>query len=206
MIRAGLAYERIVDQHIVTPAFNPFIQRLNRNSCSSLFSLLFYLLACLQDMSGAGNLAFWSRFRGGQEIETEVATLLEDVDLTEAGQQRAKEYSGGMRRRLSVAIACVGDPAVVFLDEPTTGMDPLARRKIWELIRRFKQGPGVVLNVSSTMITEQSHIPTPSLPLSLIRPPAGRVVCLTTHSMEEADALGDDIGILACLLSPYTDT
>ncbi|PSC73883.1 ABC transporter A family member 2 isoform B [Micractinium conductrix] len=94
----------------------------------------------------------------------EAARLLDDVRLTEAGSVRAGAYSGGMKRRLSVAIALLGDPQVVYLDEPTTGLDPISRRHLWELVHRCK---------------------------------AGRAIVLTTHSMEEADILGDRIGIMA---------
>ena len=107
------------------------------------------------EMTGHGNLVFWATFRGTADPEAEVERLLQNVNLVDATSQRVQEYSGGMRRRLSVAIACIGSPEVVFLDEPTTGMDPVARRGVWDLIHRFKQG---------------------------------RVVCLTTHSMEEAEA------------------
>ena len=53
------------------------------------------------------------------------------VKLTYAGLQRTSAYSGGMKRRLSVAIALLGDPKIVYLDEPTTGMDPISRRYVW---------------------------------------------------------------------------
>ena len=86
------------------------------------------------------------------------------VNLTYAAQQRAGSFSGGMKRRLSVACALLGDPKLVFLDEPTTGMDPVSRRQVWDIIERAKQG---------------------------------RAIILTTHSMEEADILGDRIAIMA---------
>jgi len=89
---------------------------------------------------------------------------LEQVSLTKASSMRTSQYSGGMKRRLSVAIALIGDPKVVFLDEPTTGMDPVHRRQVWNIINKAKKG---------------------------------RAVILTTHSMEEADILGDRIAILA---------
>jgi len=72
--------------------------------------------------------------------------------------------SGGMRRRLSIAIALMGNPSVIFLDEPTTGLDPGTRRDIWDIIEREKT--------------------------------AGRCIVITTHSMEEADALCTKIGIM----------
>ena len=74
------------------------------------------------------------------------------------------QYSGGMKRRLSFAVACIGDPRVLMLDEPTTGMDPMTRRFVWDYVHETKRR---------------------------------RVVLLTTHSMEEADALGDRIGIMS---------
>jgi len=72
--------------------------------------------------------------------------------------------SGGMKRRVSLGISLVGSPSVIFLDEPTTGLDPETKRNMWQLIERNKQG---------------------------------RVTVLTTHSMDEADALCSRIGIMA---------
>lgn len=89
---------------------------------------------------------------------------LAEVKLTNIARVRAGSCSGGMKRRLSVAIAFMGDPKLVFLDEPTTGMDPLTRRHVWDIIEEAKKG---------------------------------RAIVLTTHSMEEADVLGDRIAIMA---------
>lgn len=72
--------------------------------------------------------------------------LLEDVELTDKAKNQAKELSGGQRQRLSVAIALVNDPKVLFLDEPTTGLDPQARRHLWELIKKIKaRGKTIIL-------------------------------------------------------------
>ena len=89
---------------------------------------------------------------------------IEEVRLSDAADRCAGTFSGGMRRRLSVAIALIGNPQVVFLDEPTTGMDPINRRHVWDVVEAAKQD---------------------------------RCVVLTTHSMEEADILGDTIAIMA---------
>ncbi|KAF8005573.1 hypothetical protein BT93_K0001 [Corymbia citriodora subsp. variegata] len=97
-------------------------------------------------------------------IKSVVEKSLAEVRLTEAGKVKAGSYSGGMKRRLSVAIALIGDPKLVVLDEPTTGMDPITRRHVWDIIEDTKKG---------------------------------RVIILTTHSMEEADILSDRIGIMA---------
>lgn len=98
------------------------------------------------------------------DIKDGTSQLLAQVKLAEAANVRAGSYSGGMKRRLSVAIALIGDPKIVYLDEPTTGMDPVTRRHVWDIIEASKKG---------------------------------RAIVLTTHSMEEADILGDRVAIMA---------
>lgn len=71
--------------------------------------------------------------------------LLAWFDLTEAADRRAKTYSGGMRRRLDLAASLVGRPAVVFLDEPTTGLDPAKREEMWDVVRRLVDDGSTVL-------------------------------------------------------------
>jgi len=90
--------------------------------------------------------------------------LLQDLELTEKRNARTKTLSGGQQQRLSVALALVNDPEVVFLDEPTTGLDPAARQGLWGVIRRM-QGEG-------------------------------RTILMTTHYMEEAEALCDRLAIM----------
>ena len=84
----------------------------------------------------------------------------------DALHQRTAHLSGGQKRRLSIAIALIGKPSIVFLDEPTTGLDPETRRNIWDILMRERK--------------EQ-----------------GRTIVLTTHSMDEADALCNRIGIMS---------
>ena len=62
---------------------------------------------------------------------------------------RVGSFSGGMKRRLSVAIACIGDPQIVFMDEPTTGMDPVSRQSVWKLIQELRQNRIVILTTHS---------------------------------------------------------
>jgi ABC-2 type transport system ATP-binding protein len=72
--------------------------------------------------------------------------LLEEVQLAEKAYSKAKELSGGQKQRLSIAIGLVNDPKVLFLDEPTTGLDPQARRNLWDLVKQIKaQGKTVIL-------------------------------------------------------------
>ncbi|KAI3423876.1 hypothetical protein D9Q98_009710 [Chlorella vulgaris] len=119
-----------------------------------------------EQLTGAEHLLLFAAIKGlpSSVRQGDAARLLEEVKLSEAGGVRAGSYSGGMKRRLSVAIALLGDPQVVYLDEPTTGLDPLSRRHLWDLVDRAKRD---------------------------------RAIVLTTHSMEEADILGDRIGIMA---------
>ncbi|KAL0416463.1 UNVERIFIED_CONTAM: ABC transporter A family member 2 [Sesamum latifolium] len=82
-------------------------------------------------------------------INSVVQKLLAEVKLTEAAKVRSGSYSGGMRRRLSVAIALIGEPKLVILDEPTTGMDPITRRHVWDVIERAKSGRAIILTTHS---------------------------------------------------------
>jgi ABC-2 type transport system ATP-binding protein len=72
---------------------------------------------------------------GRSEGRRRAAELLERFDLVDAGKKTPATYSGGMRRRLDLAMTLVGDPRIIFLDEPTTGLDPRSRRTMWEIIR-----------------------------------------------------------------------
>jgi len=93
-----------------------------------------------------------------------IEARLKDVLLLDVANKQAGKFSGGMKRRLSVAIAAMGNPQIIYLDEPTTGLDPSSRREIWNSIQRLKKN---------------------------------RIIFLTTHSMEEADILGDRIAVMA---------
>ena len=118
------------------------------------------------NLTGREHLELFGRLKAipEAELQVEVEARLKDVCLEEAADVVSGAYSGGMQRRLSLAIALLGDPKIVFLDEPTTGMDPVTRRSVWDAINRAKKG---------------------------------RVIILTTHSMEEADILGDRIAIMS---------
>ena len=90
--------------------------------------------------------------------------ILDALELADAADRPCATYSGGMRRRLNIGIGMVHRPAVLFLDEPTTGLDPQARARLWEEIRRLRE--------------------------------SGTSVFLTTHYLEEADALCDQLAII----------
>ncbi|KAB2055398.1 hypothetical protein E1A91_A11G036400v1 [Gossypium mustelinum] len=102
-------------------------------------------------LSGKEHLELFASVKGlrPSTINSVVQKSLEEVRLTEAAKVRAGSYSGGMKRRLSVAVALLGDPKLVILDEPTTGMDPITRRHVWDIIESAKRGRAIVLTTHS---------------------------------------------------------
>ncbi|KAL2915601.1 hypothetical protein HK105_204786 [Polyrhizophydium stewartii] len=129
------------------------------------------------DLTVGEHLYFYVRLKGitASEEGEAVRIALANVSLTMFEHRLTKGLSGGEKRRLSIAIALLGSPKVVFFDEPTTGLDPEVRRLIWNIVNNSKQGKTIVL---------------------------------TTHSMEEAEALCQRIGIMAkgtlrCIADPF---
>jgi ABC-2 type transport system ATP-binding protein len=104
-------------------------------------------------------------FAGYYRSPREVAATIDLTGLSEKADDRVGRLSGGQQRRLDVALALIGDPELLFLDEPTTGFDPSARRRAWEIVASLRD--------------------------------LGKTVFLTTHYMEEAQALADRVAIIA---------
>ncbi|KAL0876011.1 hypothetical protein Bca101_025716 [Brassica carinata] len=102
-------------------------------------------------LSGEEHLRLFASIKGLPPASNNpmVEKSLAEVKLTEAGKIRAGSYSGGMKRRLSVAVSLIGDPKLVFLDEPTTGMDPITRRHVWDIIQETKKGRAIILTTHS---------------------------------------------------------
>jgi oleandomycin transport system ATP-binding protein len=100
-----------------------------------------------EDLTGRQNLELFGTLLdlGKAGAKRRAAELLEWFDLTDAAGRPAKTYSGGMRRRLDLAASLVGAPAVIFLDEPTTGLDPAKREDMWDVIRSLVAGGATVL-------------------------------------------------------------
>ena len=91
------------------------------------------------------------------EGKRRTADLLEKFDLTEAAGKTAATYSGGMKRRLDLAMTLVGDPRVIFLDEPTTGLDPRSRRAMWQIIQDLADG-GVTIFLTTQYLEEADQL------------------------------------------------
>ncbi|SDJ81531.1 ABC-2 type transport system ATP-binding protein [Nonomuraea maritima] len=96
-------------------------------------------------LTGRENLVLVARLRHLKNPGEIADDLLERFSLTDAGGRRAATYSGGMRRRLDIAMSLIGDPPVIFLDEPTTGLDPQARIEVWQAVRELADRGTTVL-------------------------------------------------------------
>ncbi|MCG2621653.1 ATP-binding cassette domain-containing protein [Arthrobacter sp. I2-34] len=96
-------------------------------------------------LTGRENLMLVARLRHLKSPAAIADDLLIRFSLTEAGNRKASTYSGGMRRRLDIAMSLIGNPPVVFLDEPTTGLDPQARVEVWQTIKQLADGGTTVL-------------------------------------------------------------
>ncbi len=120
-----------------------------------------------QDTAVAGKLTVEENLKFMADIygvdRSNVEKVIEDFSLSEVRKKKAKQLSGGWQRRLSIAMAVIGEPKVLFLDEPTLGLDVIARRELWKEIEKLR---------------------------------AKMTIILTTHYMEEAEALADRIGVM----------
>lgn len=96
-------------------------------------------------LTGRENLVLVARLRHLPDAGAIADDLLGRFSLTEAGDRRVATYSGGMRRRLDIAMSLIGRPAIVFLDEPTTGLDPEARIEVWQAVAELAAGGTTVL-------------------------------------------------------------
>ena len=122
--------------------------------------------AVFKFLSGRENLELFGSLHGMEKdiLKERVEDLINQADFATAAERKTKGYSGGMMRQLNLMIALISDPDIVFLDEPTVGMDARARRRTWEFIGSLKDQK--------------------------------KTVILTTHYIEEAQALSDRVGII----------
>lgn len=122
--------------------------------------------ALLMDLTGRETLRIYALLRGIRmaDIDYVINKASIDLDFKEHLDKRCKNMSGGNKRKLSTAIALLGDPFLIFLDEPTTGMDPMAKRKLWDVVNEKRN--------------------------------SGKSVVLTSHSIEEAEALCTRLAIM----------
>jgi len=108
-------------------------------------------------LSGRENMQMIGRLRHLDDVRRKADELLERFDLAEAAARPTSTYSGGMRRRLDLAMSLLGAPEVVFLDEPTTGLDPLARADMWRIIKELRT-TGVTVFLTTQYLEEADHL------------------------------------------------
>lgn len=96
-------------------------------------------------LTGRENLMLIAKLRGVSKPAQVADNLLEKFSLSDAANRRADQYSGGMKRRLDIAMSLIGAPSVIFLDEPTTGLDPEARLEVWSTIKELAGGGTTIL-------------------------------------------------------------
>jgi ABC-2 type transport system ATP-binding protein len=110
-------------------------------------------------LSGEENLMLMADLHhlGRREGRQRAAELLKQFDLVEAGPNIVTTYSGGMRRRLDLAMTLIGDPRIIFLDEPTTGLDPRSRHTMWQIIRDLAAG-GVTIFLTTQYLEEADEL------------------------------------------------
>jgi ABC-2 type transport system ATP-binding protein len=108
-------------------------------------------------LTGRENLVLVARLRHLEDPGGIADDLLARFALTEAGRRKASTYSGGMRRRLDIAMSLIGSPPVVFLDEPTTGLDPQARMEVWQTVKQLA-GRGTTVLLTTQYLDEAEQL------------------------------------------------
>jgi len=127
--------------------------RNNAESVRSLIGVCPQELALYQDLSALDNLIFFGRMVGlsGKEAHTQATAHLEMMGLKERGKEKVAKFSGGMKRRVNLAIALMGHPKLLFLDEPTVGIDPQSRNNIYETIKSLQNNGMTILYTTHYM-------------------------------------------------------
>ncbi|MDT7800775.1 MAG: type transport system ATP-binding protein [Actinomycetota bacterium] len=121
------------------------------------FSLTGQFAAVDEILSGRENLVLVARLRHLKGPGRIADDLLERFSLTDAAGRKVATYSGGMRRRLDIAMSLVGNPPVVFLDEPTTGLDPQGRLEVWQAVKELA-GRGTTVLLTTQYLDEAEHL------------------------------------------------
>ena len=141
-----------------TAAVNGFDVATRAGDVRQSISLTGQFAAVDEVLTGRENLVLVARLRHLPDPGTIADGLLERFALTEAGGRRVSTYSGGMTRRLDIAMSLIGDPSVIVLDEPTTGLDPQARLDVWQAVRTLaQQGTTVLLHHGTAQAQAQAH-------------------------------------------------
>lgn len=146
-----------------TAVVNGFNVKENPNEVRKSIGIVFQEQAVDDELTGMQNLELHGELYGIKNVEAKALEVLTLVELKDTKDKLVREYSGGMKRRLEIARALMHEPQILFLDEPTVGLDPQTRNVIWDYLKKLK---------------------------------GSITILLTTHYMEEADILCDEISIV----------
>jgi ABC-2 type transport system ATP-binding protein len=145
-----------------------------------------------RDLTGRENVKLQGHLQGmrGRELDRRVDELLEQFGLAEAARRVARTYSGGMQRRLDIAMGLVHRPQVLFLDEPTTGLDPEVRAAMWREIERLKADEGLTILLTTHYMEEADRL---ASQLAIVD--RGRVVAQGSPAELKASLRGDAVHV-----------
>ena len=152
-------------------------------------------------------LKLFADLYGADDSPARIRQLLDVVSLTEKAKSRVEDLSGGQQKRLSLALALVNDPKIIFLDEPTTGLDPQARRNLWGLIRRIRSEDKTVVLTTHHMeeaeelcdrvaIMDRGRVLISDTPLALVRSLNMDATILVSVETEPGEHLDADLDLL----------
>ncbi|NGZ76640.1 ABC transporter ATP-binding protein [Saccharibacillus alkalitolerans] len=136
---------------------NGFDAALQPDGVRRSISLTGQFAAVDEVLTGRENLILIAKLRHLDNPRAIADDLLNAFGLTEAGGRRVSTYSGGMRRRLDIAMSLTGSPAIVFLDEPTTGLDPEARLEVWKLVKQLAES-GTTVFLTTQYLEEAEQL------------------------------------------------
>ncbi|NUT40269.1 MAG: ATP-binding cassette domain-containing protein [Thermoactinospora sp.] len=140
-----------------TAAVNGFDVATQAEQVRESISLTGQFAAVDEILSGRENLVLVAKLRHLKDPGKIADDLLQRFALTEAGGRKASTYSGGMRRRLDIAMSLIGSPPIIFLDEPTTGLDPQARIEVWQTVKELA-GRGTTVLLTTQYLDEAEHL------------------------------------------------
>lgn len=140
-----------------TAAVNGYDVRQNPGKVRQSISLTGQFAAVDDILSGRENLLMIARLRYVQNPKQVAEALLKQFGLADAADRRVGSYSGGMRRRLDIAMSLVGSPKLIFLDEPTTGLDPEARLEVWRVVKELAES-GTTVFLTTQYLEEAEQL------------------------------------------------
>lgn len=147
----------LLKQDSGTSIVNGFDVASNPENVRQSISLTGQFAAVDEILTGRENLIMIARLRHLRNPRQVAGDLLKRIGLTEAADRRASTYSGGMRRRLDIAMSLVGKPQLIFLDEPTAGLDPEVRIEFWQIVRELAAG-GMTVFLTTQYLDEAEQL------------------------------------------------